>query len=543
MIKKIIQKIIGLNRDKPLEVNNLVTFKPSNSMQTNGLNELLRDDIELSAIPDAFQLLLSSEEKVKLQSVEVLNHVMSTLNSSQLIKLDKMFRERTSYDWSYDWRNKDPKELFHPLMSQEEKIAILGLSSFHPNGYFREKAIKALSNMETGHEIPYLLIRINDWVRGVRDLSKEGLLKFLTSEHAMNFVNSLPLVLRLGECSRDEHMDIIDAVISMLSSDECSQKLIGGLQSNDPKVRLCCYKIILQRRILDNKSIISYVMEDKNPHNRLFVLRSIQENITPDELADILVLLLKDKFSQIRIIALELLYKFNPEGAIDTLEKSLFDRNQSLRELSRYLLSKHKKYDFPAIYRESIEKNEELYSSIYGLEETGKSEDSKIIAEFLKSHTIQIVKASINALARLDINGYKEEIICAINDERAGVSKVARRSLYKEVDAIDADAIYKIFRKTTYEHAKINSAILLCYLSKWDAIRYIIEFCGDENENISAIGRYSFESWKGRYNQSFTTPSKSQIEKIRKSLGDFEDFIKESDRDFIEFTIRDLKSN
>ncbi|MBU5484166.1 hypothetical protein KQI86_07475 [Clostridium sp. MSJ-11] len=531
MIKGIIQKIIDLNRDKSIKAN---------SIQTNRLNELLRDDIELSAIPDAFQLLLSSDEKIKFQSAEVLNHVMSTLNSSQLIKLDKIFRERTSYDWNYDWRNKEPEELFHPLMSREENIAILGLSSFHPNGYFREKAVRALSNMETGDKIPYLLIRINDWVSQVRNISRKQLLIYLTPEYAMSFVKNLPLVLRLEECLRNEHMDIIDAVVSMLSSDKCLKELISGLQSADPKVRLCCYKIILQRRILDNKSIISYVIKDKNPYNRLFVLRNIQGNIASDEFTDISQLLLKDKLSQIRIIALELLYKFNPEEAIDTLEKSLFDRNQSVRELSRYLLSKHKKYDFPTIYRDAIEKNEQLYSSICGLGETGNRKDSKIIAEFLKVDTIQIVKASISALARLDIDGYKEEIIITLNDRRVGISKVARRVLYKEIDAIDADAIYNIFKQTTYDHAKINSSILLCSLSKWDAIRYIIEFCADENDSISIIGGCAFESWKQRYNQSFTTPTKNQIDKIRKSLMDFGKFIKDSDRDFIEFTIRDF---
>ncbi|GAA0765013.1 hypothetical protein GCM10008908_00930 [Clostridium subterminale] len=540
MIKKIIQRIREFNNTKSLESNNLTTFKTSNSTHTNRINELLSDNLELSAIPDVFHLLLGNNEKVKLQSAESLNYVMSTLNSSQLIKVDKIFRERVSYEWSYDWRTKDPKELLHPLMSEEEKVTILGLSSFHPNGYFREKAIKALSNMETGHEIPYLLIRINDWVRPVRNSSKEQLLRYLTPEHTMSFINNLPLVLRLGECSREEHVDVINAVVSLLSSSESSQKLISGLQSPDSKVRLACYKIILKTRILDNKSIINYLIKDTNSYNRLFVLRNIQQEITPAEFTEVSQLLLHDKFAQIRILALETLYTFQPEGAINVLEKSLFDRNQSVRSLSRYLLSKHKKYDFAAIYRDAIQKNEQLYSSICGLGETGNTSDSKIISTFMSNDTIKIVKASINSLARLDFQEYEEELIFIIKDERVGISKAARSVLYKKIDVSDADTIYEIFKQAIYDHVKINTCILLCSLSKWESIRYIIEFCADKNDSISALGQNAIENWKLRYNYSFTTPTKKQIEAIRKLIMDYGKSIKDSDRNFIEFCIRDF---
>lgn len=541
MIKKIFRKIIGLNRDKSLKANNSITLQLSDSIQTNRLPELLRDDIELSAIPDVFQLLLSNDEKIKLQSAEILSHVMATLSSAQLIKVDKIFRYRVSYNWNYDWRNKEPKELLHPLMSEEEKVTILGLSSFHPNGYFREKAIKTLSNMETGHEISYLLIRINDWVREVRNISKVQLMRYLTPEHALSFVNNLPLVLRLEKCSRDEYFDIINTVISILSSDECSPKLISGLQSTDSKVRLSCYKIILKTRILDNKSVVNYLVKDTDPYNRLFVLRSIQQDITPDEFEDTSQLLLNDKFAQIRILALEKLYLFKAKESIGILEKSLFDRNQSVRELSRYLLSKHKKYDFASIYRDSIQKNQQLYSSICGLGETGNSNDSKIIVEFMNSDIIQIVKASINALARLNLEGYKENIIFILNDERAGISKAARRALYKKINVSDADTIYDIFKQATHDHVKISTSVLLCSLSKWDSIRYIIEFCADKNRSISTLGQYALENWKLKYNHSFITPTKNQIRKIRKSLIAFGKSIKDSDKEFIEFSIRDFE--
>ncbi|MBU3143805.1 HEAT repeat domain-containing protein [Clostridium sp. CF012] len=540
MIKKILQKIINLNIIRVLEENNTTTSQSNSRIQTNRLLEFIRDNRELSAIPDVFQLLLSKNAEIKLQSAKSLHAIMRTLNSTQLIKVDKIFRARGSYDWNYNLENKEPKELLHHLLSEEEKVTILGLCSFHPNGYFREKAIINLSQLEKGYAIPYLLIRVNDWVREVKNVSKKYLLSNLNPGNAMNLVNNLPLVLRLGDCCRDEHDDIINSVVSMLSSPECSSKLISGVLSIDSKVRLSCYKIILETRILDNKNIIDYLIKDPNSYIRLFVLRNIQRKIALEEFIIISQLLLNDRCSQIRILALETIYEFNRQDAVAILINSLFDRNNSVRELSRYLLMKDKKYDFASLYRDAIQKNEKVYSSICGLGETGNINDTKNIAEFMDSNSVKIVKASINTLARLDFAGYKEKFILILNDCRPGISKSARRVLYKELDSSDADIIYNIFKRTIYDHAKTNSCFLLCSLSKWYAISYIIEFCADKNETIATLGQYSLENWKLKFNRSFTTPTKNQVLAIRKSLIIFGTSIKDSDRKFIEFSIRNF---
>jgi HEAT repeat protein len=540
MFKKVIYKIIEFNRSKTLKDTITASSQTGTIMQTNKRFEKVLETSELSAIPEVYQLLLSKDEGTKLKSAKMLNSVMSTLNSSQLIKVDKMFRARDSYSWKYNWSNKKPEKLFHPLMTEGETLTILGLSSFHPNGYFREKAIKKLSQMNTGFEIPYLLIRINDWVKEVRNISKENLIMYLRQENAVSFVASLPLVFRLKDCLRNEHDDIFNAIISMISNKESSSELINGLNSTDSKVRLSCYKIILQARMLNNKSIINYLIKEPYSYIRLFVLRIIQKTITIDEFNDISQLLLKDKLAQIRILTLETLYKVKPLESIDILEKSLFDESQAVRELSRYLLSKYKKYDFSFIYRNAVYKREAIYSSICGLGETGNISDAKIIAEFVSFDSHKIVRASLYALAKLDFEGYKEMFVFTLSDCRTGISKAAKRILQGQINSSDEKSIYGIFKESTYEHVKINTCVLLCTLSKWIVIRYILEFCDDENQTISTLGHYALESWKLKFNRSFTTPTKNQITGIRKSILSFGKAVKDSDKEFIEFSIRDF---
>lgn len=540
MLKRILQKIIDFKRYSDLKTNNISIFQSNEREQADRLFRLLREERELSAIPDVFQLLLSKNADIKLRSSKILNDIMHTLNSTKIINVDKMFRNRSSYDWDYNWGNKDPGELLHPSMSEEEKVTVLGLSSFHRNGYFRERAIINLSQIKTGYELTYLLIRVNDWVKQVQNVSKKHLIRYLKPENAMNFVNNLPLVFRLRDCSRGEFDSIINSVVSMLSSIECAPQLICGLQSIDPKVRLSCYKIIMDRSVLNNKSIIGYLVKDSNPYIRIFVLRSIQKRMTFDEFVGISHLLLNDRFVQVRIFALEMLYNFRPEESVHILEKSLFDKNSSVRELARYLLSKHGKYDFASIYRDSIIKSKDIYSSICGLGETGTPADGEIIAGYLNSENTRIIKASINGLAHLDFQGYREKFISILKDSRPGVSKAARRVLYKEISASDADSIYSVFKHTIDEHVKINTCVLLCSLPKWDSIRYIIEFCANTNESVSKLGQYALVNWELKFNRSFTSPSKNQVKEIRKSIINFGKAIKDNDKKFIEFSIRDF---
>lgn len=108
MIKKIMEIIANSNKPKHIKVDDPVSLQQANNIKDTRLIELLNENIKLSAIPDAFQLLLSSNEKIRLQAAEVLNHVMSALSPTRLIKVDRIFRDRSSYDWQHDWRNKNP---------------------------------------------------------------------------------------------------------------------------------------------------------------------------------------------------------------------------------------------------------------------------------------------------------------------------------------------------------------------------------------------------------------------------------------------------
>ena len=46
--------------------------------------------------------------------------------------------------------------------------APLGIMSYHPSGFVREAAVRALARRTDGREVPFLVLRVNDWVAEVR---------------------------------------------------------------------------------------------------------------------------------------------------------------------------------------------------------------------------------------------------------------------------------------------------------------------------------------------------------------------------------------
>lgn len=539
MISKILSKIIKLNTDKPISEGKPIPNQSFCKIPCDRIIELIETERDFSILPDAFQLLVSGSYEVKLKLIESLDIFISALDILQLVKVDKLFRDRTSIDWYYDWKHEEPKNLLLPEMSDSEKTTFLGLCSFHPNGYFREKAIKALSNYETGRELSYFLIRMNDWVMPIRNCAKVAVNNSLKQNDIKTIVNNLPLIFRLKDCERDEHTDFIQDVLKMLSQNECLEEIKNGLKSSDPRVRLCCYEIIMNAKYLDNKTIINYLIKERIPYIRLTVLRKIESIITEDELNEAVASLLKDKSSPIRVLALELLYSFNPINSLPILENALMDRSSSVRELTRFLLKKHGQFDFASIYKSKIYNNEESYAAICGIGETGTKDDSISIVKFLKSDKIRTVRASIIAISNLDFVSHKSTIIDFLDDYRPGISKQARRVLYKKIESHDAERIYDIFKNSRHEHVVINSAVLLSSLNKWESISYIVEISSSRAEKTSEFGRYSLEKWIGNFNHSFTSPSKIQMERLIVNMKNHGQSINDGHRKFLEAIIKD----
>lgn len=112
-------------------------------------------------LPYIFCIFSERDAKAQRNAAKFLSEQLETFTFDDSIKIDLQMREKTSIEWSVAWRDIKPEDFLLPKMTASEKRAVLIFASFHPNGYFREKAVKRLADYSLS--LPYILLRVNDW--------------------------------------------------------------------------------------------------------------------------------------------------------------------------------------------------------------------------------------------------------------------------------------------------------------------------------------------------------------------------------------------
>lgn len=520
------------------------TNDPANQYAKEYINEILealKDENEITKIPISFSFLLTSSERLKIKTAKVLQKSISTLNNSQLYKLDKIFRERTSLEWTYDWKDESPRNLLLPSMSENEKISILGLCSFHPNGYFREKALHELNSFSSGVELAYLILRCNDWVREVRVTAKKYVENRLTIKYVDHLVQNLPLIFQLRNAERDDHSELFEKVVRLLSQKESFPSIDQGTKSEISKIRYFCYKVIIYSNTFNKKMLVNYLKAEREPHSRLFLFNEIINDISQDEFNEYYSILKKDNFPMIRAKVLERYCSFYPDQSIGELENALVDKSGAIRSLARYLLKKQQITNVASYYETFIKQNSilNLRGAILGLGEVGNIEHLELLFPFLKDNRIAIVKATIRAIMMIDADKFIDNLIEMLNHEHKGVSKEAMRCLLTTSFINKKDILYRMYNQSNYEHTKYNAALLLCSLPKWESIQYIIEFYVNKTDsNIHHLGGSQFTNWLANFNRTFDAPTRTQVESLKKILAPSGCDLEKSEKMQIEFCIK-----
>ncbi|RPJ94799.1 HEAT repeat domain-containing protein [Rummeliibacillus sp. TYF005] len=516
-------------------------YYPADRYSKDYIKEMLQvtGKYEVSRIPAIFELLLTSSNELKVRAAKVLHAYVQSLNILELSKLDNLFRERTSLDWAYDWKTESPENLLTTDMTEEMRVMILGLCSFHPNGYFREKALHLLDQHDSGKELTYLLIRCNDWVIEVRDTARKYVERRLKHSYVKNIVNNLPLLFKLKNTNRNDNSKVFEQVVHILSQKESFPFLDEGTKSNFGKIRYFCYKMIISSKVYDKELLFNYLKLEKEPHLRLLLFNELINDISVDEFKLYYPTLEKDKFPMIRAKVLEKYYSFFPDESIKELEKALLDKNGTIRSIARFILSKQNKFDFASYYIRMLKTDQFLRGAILGLGEVGKKDHVEMIIPYLDNSDVSIVKAAIRSISLLDVENHKAELVGLLGHKHEGISKTARKSLSTVYDKDLKDQLYSLYTETHYKHTKYNIALLLSSLSKWYAIIYIIEFYVNEEESeISRLGKANFNNWIVNFNRTFDLPTKNQIVSIKNTLLKYGNKLEKSDVKEIEFCIK-----
>src|SRR5215510_14796418 len=207
---------------------------------------------EPAAIIDILPFVLADKEELAVAAAAAVNKLTEAASPADLLALDRLSRERSQYVGNYrlDWHRLLPKDLDRQAFA-EASAALLGMASFHHSGYVREEAVKRLNQISTGVEVPYLLIRLNDWVSNVRVAAQDAINSRLNPALCRSFTANLALISRLEGTEKVNSEPIIKAIKELLHSAECQSALTEALGSTDRFIRRAAFRLAIQSKGLD----------------------------------------------------------------------------------------------------------------------------------------------------------------------------------------------------------------------------------------------------------------------------------------------------
>jgi HEAT repeat protein len=486
------------------------------SWNVNAIEQLGRMN-EPAAIAYLAPALFSGQTHAKRAAARAIESLLGLLTIDDLPRLDESLRP----SWADDtWRKLAPRELATLVGPDEPGAIALELASMHPNGFVREHAVRRLALRHDGSELPYLLLRLNDWVLEVRRAAIDAVHGRLTPDYASHFVQALALVVRLEQATRADHASVLKQIYALLTTRAAREPMSKVLAGASRLARRASFRILLEAARDELADVIAVALTVGDPVIRLWATRALPEVLQKHELRSAVSSLFDDASVPVRREAFRISATVFREDADDVLARALMDESPSVRAFARFRLADKDQAWFRRFYRDAAANDEPtgLLSAIGGLAETGTRDDAVRLEQFLADPRPTIRAAAVRYLIRLGGEQFIEATFERVMDPSSRVSSRARQAVERYVERIGGPRLWQSFEAPGAPHVRRNLLRLMSALPKWDAVGYLLEATLDDDSSLAQQARESVISWDARYNANQQVPTGPQLAAVRAAL-------------------------
>ncbi|CAN5643676.1 hypothetical protein BH10CYA1_BH10CYA1_14090 [soil metagenome] len=475
-----------------------------------------------SSVPYLVQFILQPETEIAESAGRCVETLLRNIRPSLFPQLDERLRGGL-YNLSERMRRWQALKSFeeNKYIAKNQRIVVTGIVSFHNDGFIRQTALKHLSEITSGAELPFLLIRLSDWVQQVRVIAINAVEQRVKPDYLQHFVHNIVLLDRIMQRQRlagvAQRTALIERIFNEILQPTNRKILLDGLQHKDFEVRRTCLKLLRSSSIPDLSEILDLTIHDKDKTNRQIAIE-LSNRLPFLERLKLLNQLLWDRSAFVRLESLRILCNEPTDSSTSQLMAALLDRSSAVREFARWKLTDlESRIDFRKFYLEQIANNEntnELANAALGLGEIGRSEDAQMLIPRMIHSSVTVRKSVIQTLARLDANHHSDLFIQQFQNEAPGISRVAANALRSTMDAITAEELWTIFTTTPFLHVKRNVLRMFNETSKWDRIIYLLLIASGDNPRFRTIALSKLRSWHSEFatTWAYTKPTVKQLE-------------------------------
>lgn len=364
-----------------------------------------------------FPFVLNRNAEIATQAAKTVKLLMSTTKPHEWKKL---------YD-SFRYINLDLSRLsLLKKLPADCQVHLMGVASLNGNGYVREKALSNIEQLNDVEGLPYVVLRLSDWVQTICNLTCQIFRSLLKTIPIEGVIKHHSLIMALKRIERVDLTGILDEVMEWLGSPERRSELLALFPTVSVKDRLFCLNS-LEKKLVNEPELLEMLLNDDSLEVRAWIARRLPLG---DELNQRLHLLLRDRTARVRLAALDRLPDDSYEDLQETLLGLIFDRSPSVRETARYVLKRHATDDFRRLYLERIMDSALVEPGVVaGLAETGEAEDFDIVSRFLSDSRSKLRAEAISGMGKLNPEATADFAIERLDDSSGKVRRAAMKCL------------------------------------------------------------------------------------------------------------------
>jgi len=477
---------------------------------------------EPAAIPELLSILLTGDKQSVEACAEAIQHLTQRVRPAEFSSFEEFVRQNCTH-WQprrASWYQMQLGDIRHLADLRGAAASVLGMASFHKNGRIREGAVRELARIRTADELPFLLVRANDWVEAVRLPARNFIMDRIRPDYVDHFSVWLPLALRLEKASRGDHTMIIRGIRELFAKRDVRAVLQSGLEAEDKLARRFCFDVALNLDTECQRHAILTAFQASDIQVRKAAASRLAAILPAGEHDELVVLARKDSCASVRRAALKIYSEKFPERAEEQFLSALLDSNIAVREEAREFFRKKNAFAVRRYYIERLQAKDirTLCPAIAGVGEAGVASDADALEAFLASPSPRIRATTLRALGKLDADGHIDRFLSALQDSSGKVAREGTLVLGRRANLVGAARLWQVYLRASHAHGKRFAVYLLARVNKWDSITYLLQSLSDSDERVAELGRRYVARWFARYNRSFIAPSAAQLAKLKSVL-------------------------
>lgn len=474
---------------------------------------------EAAALP-CLAGLLSIRDKSTMQCLRnTIGTLFDFLTPIELMHFDE------SIDRSYGWYDGPAHSRLMPSQvaeiagdpSEQGHAQVLGLLTFHKNGFIREEAVRQLSLLKDGSEIPFLLVRQNDWVVPVANAAQAAVALRINDDNIEYLVKFLEIILHLNSLSRHDHSDMVGNMVDLLLAEQNDAFLRTAITSESRVVRREIVGLGLERPGNHLQRLITCGLQSGDAIVRFRCCCRLSLIHAGDSLLAALDNLTTDRFMPIRREVFRRKAEYFPDLVHETWQHALLDRHSSIRELACWHLRNTFRSEPNFHYRAALRENPDSLSALEGLSETADENDFEFFRQLL-THSLPSRRCiAIRGLIRLRKEESVRSVLPLLRDESPSVVRTVCKFAGSFLSEIPDDELIEIALDHKVHAGRLAAVKMLAGLGKWRSLPSLIRIASEADAEISEYSGLLIQSacWNSRV---YTAPSPEHKMKIADTL-------------------------